>query len=104
MTGKQLASNGSGAPRARRASQWWERWNPPTDGIGPKGCQKTSPGADQLAKRIASLKLALQRTIQSASSIPHALKVRLIVGIVASPTPIVPMSEDSTSVTRHPCD
>lgn len=53
---------------------------------------------DQLTNLIACLKVALHLTIQSDSEIPKNLNVSIKVGIVASPTPTVGISDDSIKV------
>jgi hypothetical protein len=50
----------------------------------------------------AQLERALVARMNSASSMPRILLKLWIIGIVASPTPTMPISSDSTSVMRIP--
>jgi hypothetical protein len=86
-------------PRRRLSSQKW--WNGQVSVLVrwmPNGWKKRSPGRSQFSNEMDSLKVAAVARMNSRSSIPiRWWKVRRG-GAVDSPTPIVPICSDSTSV------
>ena len=61
------------------------------------------PGRSQSTNSIPSLKLPIVALTNASSSIPSNALNAWIGGIVASPTPTVPISSDSTSVIATLC-